>query len=315
MTGPTLDWDKLGRYLAGDASPDEAAAMRRWLSEHPSDAELVAALDAATRHATPEPIDIEAALRRVKTRARAKSLTRYAGVAAAAAVLMVAVVLVAKRGIERQTDSVRRAYWTPVGGRDSVGLSDGSWVVLGPASRLLVRGRDVELTGEAYFSVVHDPDRPFTVRAGGAVIRDIGTRFTVHSDSAEAVRVVVNEGAVHLAHASDSVTLGQGDVGELAPGGRVHARRGAATDDDLAWTRGRLVFRDASMVEVAADLRRWYGVELRVMDTALLRRHFTGTFASEPLTRVLGVLGLALRARVELQGDTAFIRTGPLPSR
>jgi transmembrane sensor len=315
MTGPTLDWDKLGRYLAGEASPDEAAAMRRWLEEHPSDAQVVAALDTATKGLAPERIDVEAALRRVKTRARARSLWRYVSVAVAATVVLAVGVLVTRRNVERNAATVRHAYFTQVGGRDSVALADGSWVVLGPASRLVVRGRDVELTGQAYFSVIHDPARPFTVRAGGAVIRDIGTRFTVHSDSAEAVRVVVNEGAVHLAHASDSVALEQGDVGELEPGGRVQARRGAATDADLAWTRGRLVFQDASMAELVADLRRWYGVEVRVMDTALLRRHFTGTFAGEPLTRVLGVVGLALRARVELQGDTAFIRSGPLPSR
>lgn len=314
MTGPTLDWDKLGRYLAGEASPDEAAAMRRWLEEHPSDARVVAALDTATKGLAPERIDVEAALRRVKTRARARSLWRYVSFAVAATVVLAAGLLVTRRNVERAA-TVRHVYLTEVGGRDSVTLTDGSWVVLGPASRLVVRGRDVEVTGEAYFSVVHDSERPFTVRAGGAVIRDIGTRFTVHSDSAEAVRVVVSEGAVHLAHASDSVTLGQGDVGELVPGGRVQARRGAATDDDLAWTHGHLVFRDASMGEVAADLRRWYGVELRVMDTALLRRHFTGTFVNEPMTRVLAALGLALHARVELQGDSAFIRSGNLTPR
>jgi transmembrane sensor len=310
-----VDWDKLGRYLAGESSPDEAAAMRRWLEEHPSDARIIAALDAAVgKVALASPVDVEAALRRVKTRMHAASPSSwrtYAVLAAAAAVILVAGVLVTRRTTpERRVVVAARTYTTQVGERRDVLLTDGTQVTLGPATRLVVRGRDAELSGEALFSVVHDRTRPFTVRAGDAVIRDIGTEFTVHSDSGEAVRVVVNEGAVQLSHGRDSVTLVRGDVGVLETSGRVAASRGAATDDDLAWTLGRLVFRNASVPELVADLRRWYGVELRVSDTALVRRHFTGSFAREPADRVLDVIALALGARVDRRGDTAFIRPG-----
>jgi len=325
MTGPTLDWDKLGRYLAGESSPEEAAAIRRWLEEHPSDAKAIAALDSAARNAAAAPtVDVEAALRKVKTRMRAApptrsvihSLRRYGALAAAAAVLLVAGVLVARRvPRSRPTVIAARTYTTHVGERRDYLLSDGTQVTLGPASRLIVRSRTAELFGEAYFSVVHDAARPFVVRAGDATIRDVGTEFTVHSDSGEAVRVVVSEGAVQLARGRDSVTLVRGDVGIVAPDGRVAASRGAATDDDLAWTLGRLVFRNAPVAELAADLRRWYGVELRVTDSTLLRRHFTGSFAKEPATQVVDVIALALGAHVERRGDTAFVRPGAPSSR
>ena len=68
------------------------------------------------------------------------------------------------------------------------------------------------------------------------------------------------------------------------------------------------------MSELAADLRRWYGVELRVTDTSLLRRHFTGSFARESPDRIVDVIALALGAGVERRGDTAYIRTA-LPER
>jgi len=325
MTGPTLDWDKLGRYLAGESSPEEAAAIRLWLEEHPSDAKAIAALDSAARNAAAAPtVDVEAALRKVKTRMRAapptrsvtNSLRRNGALAAAAAVLLVAGVLVARRvPRSRPTVIVSRTYTTHVGERRDYLLSDGTQVTLGPASRLIVRSRTAELFGEAYFSVVHDAARPFVVRAGDATIRDVGTEFTVHSDSGEAVRVVVSEGAVQLARGRNSVTLVRGDVGIVAPDGRVAASRGAATDDDLAWTLGRLVFRNAPVAELAADLRRWYGVELRVSDSSLLRRHFTGSFAKEPATQVVDVIALALGAHVERRGDTAFVRPGAPSSR
>lgn len=313
MTAPSSpDWDQLGRYLAGESSPDESATVRRWLGEHPADAEIVVALEAALKHVAPErPVNVEAALRRVKTRAKAgtrKVVLRFAALAAAAALLFVAGTFLSRRWdlVNRPTPEV--AYSTGTGQRSPVVLEDGSRVLIGPASRLVVRGREVELIGEAFFTVVHDSRRPFTVRAGDAIIRDIGTEFSVHSDRNEPVRVVVREGAVELKHATDSVTLNPGDVGVVEQSGRVEANRGAAIPDDLAWTTGRLVFRNTPVTELAEDLRRWYGVQLRVTDSTLLRRHFTGSFAGEPVNRVLDVIALALGARIERRGDTAFVR-------
>jgi transmembrane sensor len=113
---------------------------------------------------------------------------------------------------------------------------------------------------------------------------------------------------VELRHAAFTAELRPGDIGVVLPGGRVETRRGAATPDDLAWTRGRLVFRNATMPELRADLRRWYGVELRVTDSALVHRHFSGTFAGEPAQQVIDAIALAFGARVERRGDTTYLR-------
>src|SRR5204863_2656841 len=104
--------------------------------------------------------------------------------------------------------------------------------------------RTVDLQGEAYFSVTPNGSQQFTVHAGDAVIRDIGTEFSVHSDSPQSVRVIVREGVVMLSHLGDSVRLEERDVGVATPAG-VQATRRSATPDDLAWTTGRLVFHNA----------------------------------------------------------------------
>jgi transmembrane sensor len=307
MNRPSADWDKLARHVAGELSPAESAEMRKWLDANPADARAIEALEKATKQMSPSaPVDVEAALRKVKARLRPATPWRmYAALAAAAAV----VVVVGRWTMSDPagTATAPRTYATAVGARDSVVLTDGSRILLGPASQVTVNGRDVALTGEAFFVVTHDAKRPFVVRTGGTVIRDIGTEFSVHSDGQD-VRVVVSEGAVQLGHPTDSVLLSRGDVGVVESGGRVVASRGAATADDLAWTRGRLVFRNATVAELGADLRRWYGVELRVTDSALLNRHFTGSFVDEPPSRVVDVIALALGARAERRGDTVYIR-------
>ncbi|HEU4994991.1 MAG TPA: FecR domain-containing protein [Gemmatimonadaceae bacterium] len=315
MTGPTLDSDTLGRFLAGETSHEEAAVVRRWLDENPSDAHLVEVLEREASRSTPQ-VDVEAALRTVKARLRAtektpsRLWTRYVPLAAAAVAVAAAGLMLARRAPVVREQVATQSYSTNVGERRVIWLVDGTTVLLGPATQLVVRGRDADLgIGEALFTVTHDALRPFTVRAGDAVIQDIGTEFTVHNDPGASVRVVVGEGAVQLTHGRESVTLTKGDVGMLEAGGHVDASRGAATEDDLAWTHGRLVFRNASVPELAADLRRWYGVEFRVSDTALAARHFTGSFTNETPDRVLDVIALALGASVDRRGDTAYIRT------
>lgn len=321
MTSPGMNWERIGRYLAGEASPQEAGEVRRWLDEHRSDAELVAALERLTKALRGPQVDVEAALRQVRARPtppRTRVLVPASGrwrrwmtqtelVAAAAAVLLVAGVYFFQQIRDMARGGAPVTYSTGVGERDSVRLEDGSLLLLGPATRVAVRGRTIDLTGEAFFRVVHD-DEPFIVRAGESVIRDIGTEFAVHSHDATAVRVVVQEGSVALSRGTDSVMLRQGDVGQVA-GGRVQAVPGGATAEDFAWMRGELVFRDAPMSRVASDLRRWYGVEVRVADTALLQRTFTGTFTTETRERVLDVIAMALPARVERRGDTAYYRS------
>jgi transmembrane sensor len=210
------------------------------------------------------------------------------------------------------TEPMVTAYTTEVGERETVRLPDGTTVLLGPASRVTIprgfgrRDRTVDLVGEALFDVVHDP-RPFTVRAGGAHVRDIGTAFSVQSGPA-GVRVVVTEGAVALSPArgeSEGVILRQGERGVLATEGAA-PERAAATAEDLAWTRGELVFRDATLTQVAAELRRWYGVELRA-DDAVAGRRLTASFQGEPRERVLEVVALALGAEMRVRGDTAVL--------
>jgi transmembrane sensor len=318
-----MNWERIGRYLAGEASREEAAEVRRWLDEHRSDAEVVAAVDRLTRAIRgSHPVDVEGALRTLKsrptpprvrvaspTRGRIRRwMTQTEVLAAAAAIILVAGVFLFEELQSLVGGGGPVTYSTTIGQRDTVRLRDGSLVLLGPATRVAVRGREVDLTGEAFFRVVHDDERPFIVRAGGSVIRDIGTEFSVHTDGGTAIRVAVQEGSVALIRGgADSVMLQQGDVGRIVEG-RVEALPGGATAEDFAWMHGELIFRDAPISTVIADLRRWYGVEVRVADTALLKRRFTGMFTTEPRERVLDVIAMTLPARVERRGDTAFFR-------
>jgi transmembrane sensor len=345
------DWDALARYLAGESSAEECENVRQWLASRPADAVMVGALDDALARLTLGPdsmagIDVEGALGRVKARRahdaplavtgvlltidRGKKLsfpdarrTRWMPLAAAAALVLAIGALVwrGRTASDDRSTVAARTFTTGVGGRDSLQLSDGTSIVLGPGSRLTLAAgygqpnRSVALEGEAYFDVAHDAARPFVITVDGATIRDIGTAFAVHADSMGVVRVAVKSGTVALntptSPSSPATTLHAGDVGVVATSGEIVAQRGAATDDDLAWTRGTLIFRDATIAEVRDDLRRWYGIEL-VATEAVLRRHLTATFSNrDSVGSVLRNIGLSLPATIERHGDTAIVRPAP----
>lgn len=208
-------------------------------------------------------------------------------------------------------------YATAIGERDSVRLADGSTVILGPSSRLDVAAgfgrasREVELHGEGYFAVVHDAAHPFTVHAGSATIVDVGTTFTVRDDAGAALRVAVTSGSVRVSRAGSGdggVVLAAGDVATLVGDAPANVARDVVLADDTAFTRGALVLRDAPLSEVATELRRWYGIELRVRDSATARRRLTATFAGESAEQAMAIIGAALGARIERRGDTVIVR-------
>ncbi len=301
----------LARYLAGEGTLEERRELDRVLQASPARASMLAALDAAGRSpetAPPSAVEVEAALARVRARmgdARVGAPTRRAAVVsldayrarwsnarltAAAAVILVAGVGViwrtalSPRG-DRMPAGTQTHYATAIGSLDSLQLPDGSRVLLGPGSALDLapdfgtQSRDVTLQGEASFSVVHDAAHPFLVHTAWATFRDVGTVFVVHSDDAEGARIAVREGAVAVVARPGSAgeTIGAGDRAIVAPQGGIRVERSVQLTDDVAWMSGRLVFRAAPMTQVIADLRRWYGIALRV-DPALASARLSSTF-------------------------------------
>lgn len=255
-----------------------------------------------------------------------RQLNRPAGIPWTRVAMAVAAGVVAIVGIRQwqgadvsavgQPADIARVVATPVGVRDSVTLSDGTRVLLAPGSRLTVaqgfdRGeRSVTLEGAAYFDVTHDDAHPFTVRAAGAEIRDIGTAFTVKTDAVGGVSVAVTHGVVAVrdsAVEAAAVELRAGDRGVVS-GGAVAVARGTVTDNDLEWTRGQLSYRDAPLSEVQADLKRWYGLTLQVADTALWRLTVTMPVQVDS-ARVISTIAALLGADAEQRGDTVILRS------
>lgn len=245
--------------------------------------------------------------------APARVRPRWMPLAAAAAVLL-AVGLGYLAWPDRGSTTQR--YASGIGARQEIRLADGSQIVLGAATALRTRLADgrraVELErGEALFRVVHDPRRPFLVRAGAVTIQDIGTAFDVRR-TGEQVTISVAEGRVRVADGhGGSLEAGAGQAIRFDP---THPAMQVVAIDPAqvaTWRDGRLDFDNEPLPVVVANINRYRPSPLRIGDARLEALTFTGTVRIDAIDEWLRTLPQVLPVVVRQQaGSTVLERNG-----
>lgn len=286
-------------------------------------------------HGTSTPVPREASVARERgpVRQRVKPFAPQSGmrwipmaIAAAAAIVLVAAASFATWRSEHSTSSLAAAestwseYATRRGQRATIELLDGTHVDLGVDSKLRVRmsnsSRDLVLEGEAAIDVAHDSTRPLTVRAGKAVMTDLGTRFNVRAyPDGDVVELVVASGVVELSDSArptePGLIVGAGDLASMDSEGATQLSRGVDAEQFFAWTNGQLVFDRTPLSEVAIRLERWFDVQIQFPDSTVASRRITATIATKSLDAVLGAVTVPLHLRYERRGTVVVIARRP----
>lgn len=185
----------------------------------------------------------------------------------------------------------------------SITLEDGSSVTLAPGSLLTaaysIERREIVLSeGAAIFSVVGNPERPFSVLAGDVTATALGTIFEVRNNGGT-TRVAVNEGQVSFERPTriggrptsivKNDTLDAGEYGFLTPEGD-EARFGSLQANDFgAWRDSRLNYQSALLAEIVADLNRYSGrpIVLEGDMTSVADLAMTGFYRSDNIDGLL----------------------------
>ena len=188
-------------------------------------------------------------------------------------------------------------YLTKIGERKSVSLDDGSTITLNTGTSMLVelgegQRRVILERGEAYFDVVRDPQRPFTIDLGSRAITVLGTEFNVRR-SPEHFTVAVMEGAVSLHRKEEVVSassmplplnkgatylsdpgqlrLVAGDMVEFDAGtNRLAAYHGKDLSRVQAWRTGWLYFDEEPLSKVVHELNRYSGKKIMIEDASVM---------------------------------------------
>lgn len=214
-------------------------------------------------------------------------------------------------------------YTTARGEQRTLQLPDNTVVRLDSDSAISVafnrKQRVINLTrGQAYFEVAKDPARPFQVRAGEAVIDDIGTVFDVFRKSSDTVVTVV-DGIVKIRQqGSDPTTARQdtqaadlhaGDQATISPSGTVETRKLNNLQGAIAWTRNEIVFEGESVASVVSEFNRYNRIQIIVDDPAVAALPITGVFHTFDVRSFTAFLAGLPNVRI-LEADHSVTVTG-----
>lgn len=188
---------------------------------------------------------------------------------------------------------------TRPGEQRTLTLADGSTVQLNTDSAVQVdyapNRRTVRLLrGEAAFTVAPNPNRPFTVEAGGGSTTALGTRFIVRSYGAQ-TEVSVTEHSVRVASNPASVIVAQDQTSTYGP----HQAPTAPVASSVgvgAWQDGWLVFEDQPLSAVVSEIGRYSAQPMTVIGRKARDRRVSGAFRidqpAQTVTRLEQTLGL-----------------------
>jgi transmembrane sensor len=305
----------VARFDAGEVSARDQAAFQEWLNRSALHREAIAVYGnlwsefetlgslICTREAETSAVDNHPAVM--------KRVSLWLAACAAALVVVAggtALVRPPKLQSIVKSDShppARLFYETAIGGHKRVALADGSTMILNTNSRLYVdfsrNRRDVYMVrGEAYFEVVHNKARPFTVYAHSYVVRDIGTAFNVHLAKEGLVEVGVTRGSVEVMAAVDGHVSGAAkSLGVIAAGHdivlgeKVERAEVVASADlgrKLAWRQGELIYTGQPLGEVLADVSRYSDIKIELADPSLENLPVGGAFRTDQIEAIFAAL-------------------------
>lgn len=344
-------WELLSLKLSGEATGAEQKELDEYLQLHPEDgfrAEILATIwqnkkqiqdsarrekfsrhmqrlsnhlsDPALQYSDMETVqENPAQLHSALPKRRIRNWTLAIGVAAS---LILAFILFnpLTQGPSRLKSHAHNTISTKRGSKSKIILPDGTHVWLNADSRLIYdenfqgKLREVELSGEAFFDVAHDANRPFIIHTNTIDLKVLGTAFNVRSyDHEKNTETSLIRGSVEvtlltspgkkkiilepndkLIVANHIILSGNGLSAKpntpVMTLGKVNFKPKDSIASEMLWTKNQLVFDNESLEDIAGKIERWYDVNVIITDEKLKKESYTGRFDNIPLLDVMEAL-------------------------
>lgn len=318
----------IGKYLTHSESAKEKEALDDWLNEIAENKELLHSIHSdknlAQEYETMGLFNKDQALNRFKDRIVLKSKTRALVRWKMAASILVLVGISSvlyfmppnffKTPPDFSTqheETIRYTSFSTENGQSAkVVLPDSSIVWLNSGTTLSYPGgfsgqnRKVILSGQAFFQVTRHNDYPFLVHANDLIVTVRGTKFDVYAYPEEdETAIALESGKVELTHqkiSSFSYAMNPGEKATLD-----------LTDNTMnidlidvavysSWKDGKLIFRNSTMENVVEKLKRWYDVDIEIVDSEVYNSIFTGTIRNESYEEIFRLIGIACHVNCKI---------------
>lgn len=292
-------------YFADTISPGERAKVEEWLSA--SDENRKMARDiyyicfSTDTVNTIKSLDIQSALKHVNTKIeRRHRISFITWMQRVAAVLFIPLLLSTVYYMVQKDRVEYIEVRTNPGMVGMVNLPDGSKVWLNSSSYLRHPSkfagdtREVEIEGEAYFSVQKDHGRKFIVQAPNNLkVEVLGTEFNMEAyKQNQFVTTTLVSGSVKLEYRTagqqlKTIVMKPDDkMVYNASSGTMECRK-AFVAGDIAWKDMKIVLRNTSLDETLNLLSKRFNVDFVLKNESIRDNSFTGTFDSQQLQKIL----------------------------
>ena len=309
-----IDYKILKNFAAGHYSLKDYTIVSRWFEDPGSEAELKIAIEQHWNEFPIETVDGEKDLSSLLNLLKHKIASEKPSVnlkiklqrfyTRAAAILLLPLLLYSVYSTfltpSSSDNSSLVEIYSPQGARTHFQLPDGTQGWLNSGSSLkyatnFLGNRKVQLSGEAWFEVIHNKYKSFVVSTPALDVQVLGTKFNVAAFVNEKVtEVVLQEGKVQVDGSDKEFSA------ELKPNERfiydellkTNTIQNVNADQFSAWKDGLLVFRNEPLSEVLKRVGRWYNVEIVMTDPMLQKFRYRATFQEEQIEEVIRLISL-----------------------
>ncbi|KAB5491441.1 FecR family protein [Flagellimonas hadalis] len=193
-----------------------------------------------------------------------------------------------------------------LGEKKEVTLPDSSLVTLNAGSSFTYpesfngNTREVQLNGEAFFKVTHDPQKPFLVTASKLSTRVLGTSFNIKAyDDGPEIKISLATGSIQISKADRIMAT-------LKPDEQLRYNKTTSdcviethsTNNDISWLDNIIKLNDHSLEETVRIVERWFNVKLHVVDKKSDAPTITGRFIDPTLEETIQSLELLTGSKI-----------------
>lgn len=199
---------------------------------------------------------------------------------------------------------------TGFGEKKEVTLPDGSQIVLNACSQLqypsqfIGEKREVKLTGEAYFKVKSNPEKPFSIQTSAFQVEVLGTEFNIKSYAHDQIQSVeVESGKVQITLPEDRIRLKKQEQIYLNKQSGEYSKLKRSENKVAAWRNGVLHFYQTPLTDVAKELERRYHCRISFRQGEVFENLISGEHDNQSLDSVLEALHYICGINYEKDGN------------
>ena len=323
-----IDADLVGKYLAGEASPEEAIQLESWLADPENQKEfekyvkLWKLMPGAVTATIPPSNEVWSHLQATMNETRRPLLARkvFNRLAIAASVAALVVVVSYYFFVKQQSDKAVNSLAVVGSSHEAANekridtLKDGSVVIINKHSSVAYtsafnqQNRELAMTGEAFFNVAHDKSKPFIITFPELKIEVVGTAFNVRSlPATDIIEVQVQSGIVKMYTEKQSLMVKKGQTGNYTKKDGMLRLKDSIDVNSIGYATNSFYFNDISLIEACDYLGRAFNVDIEIDKTKFSDCRLTAQFDNKSLSYILEVINATFNTTYQQEGTNITI--------